>query len=77
MSELRNPGLIRRDIESSRQELGDAVETHAAKANVKAMARTKLEDAQGRASASTIWHAALQHRVLIVGAGALLTIVVV
>jgi hypothetical protein len=40
----REPAEIRRDIESTRGELGDTVQALAEKADVKAQARTKLAD---------------------------------
>jgi ElaB/YqjD/DUF883 family membrane-anchored ribosome-binding protein len=42
--EQRDPEQIRRDIEQTREELGDSVEALAAKADVKAQAKRQVED---------------------------------
>jgi hypothetical protein len=44
----RDPGLIRQDIAETREELGEAVEALAAKADVKARAREKFGEASTR-----------------------------
>ena len=43
-NEQRSPEEIRRDIEATRGELGDTVEALAAKADVKAQAREKVQE---------------------------------
>jgi hypothetical protein len=45
----RDPAVIREEIVETREELGEAVEALAAKANVKARAREKLGHASNRA----------------------------
>jgi hypothetical protein len=53
----REPAEIRRDIESTRGEMGDTVEALAEKADVKAQAQRKAADAQqklARASQSVV-----------------------
>jgi hypothetical protein len=47
--EQRSPEEIRRDIEETRGELGDTVEALAAKADVKAQAKDKVDDVKGQA----------------------------
>ena len=48
MTGPRDPELIRQDIAETREELGDAVEALAAKADVKARAREKFGEASTR-----------------------------
>jgi hypothetical protein len=45
----RDPAVIREEILETREELGEAVEALAAKTDVKARAREKLDDAKTRA----------------------------
>jgi ElaB/YqjD/DUF883 family membrane-anchored ribosome-binding protein len=63
-AEQRSPEEIRRDIEATREELGDTVEALAAKADVKAQAkervdsvkdqaREKVDDLKGKAQSAT------------------------
>jgi hypothetical protein len=48
--ETRDPEEIRRDIEETRAEMGDTVEALAEKADVKAQAKQKVEDAKASVS---------------------------
>ncbi len=59
MSDLRDPDIIREDIQETREQLGEAVEALAAKANVKARAQERLSDA--KRSAVTLPHKAREH----------------
>jgi hypothetical protein len=49
-NEQRSPEEIRRDIEETRGELGDTVEALAAKADVKAQAKDKVDDLKHKVS---------------------------
>jgi hypothetical protein len=49
-SEARSPEEIRRDIEETRGELGDTVEALAAKADVKAQAKERVDAVKGDVS---------------------------
>jgi ElaB/YqjD/DUF883 family membrane-anchored ribosome-binding protein len=73
--ETRSPEEIRRDIEATREELGDTVEALAAKADVKAQARErvdsvkeqargKVEDLKGKAQSATPEDAQAQAQVV-------------
>jgi phage shock protein A len=46
MTDLRDPAIIREDIQETREQLGEAVEALAAKADVKGRAHEKLNDAR-------------------------------
>jgi len=46
MSTAKDPEQIRREIEATREQLGDTVEALAAKADVKALAHEKIERAK-------------------------------
>ena len=48
----RGPAEIRQDIEQTREELGDTVEALAAKTDVKAQARAKVDETKERARAA-------------------------
>ena len=72
MSQLRHPDEIRDDIEQSREELAAAVEALAAKADVKAMARAKADDAK-RLIAS-VW---TDHKVLLIAGTAVIVALIV
>jgi hypothetical protein len=54
VTEPREPEAIRRDIEETRRELGDTVEALAAKADVKAQARHKVDDVKASVSANPL-----------------------
>lgn len=47
-SESRSPEEIERDIERTREQLGDTVEALAAKTDVKAQAKAKVDEVKGR-----------------------------
>jgi hypothetical protein len=51
--EPRSPEEIRKDIEQTREELGDTAEALAAKADVKGQAKAKVDDAKQAASDKT------------------------
>ena len=55
----REPEEIRRDIEGTREELGDTVEALAAKTDVKAHAHEKVEDVKQQARDNTVPLAAI------------------
>ena len=55
----REPEEIRRDIEETREELGDTVEALAAKTDVKAHAQEKVEDVKQQARANRVPLAAI------------------
>jgi hypothetical protein len=67
VSELRDPETIRRDIETSRQQLGDSVEALAAKVNIRARARAKLDD--GRCGVGAAWRTAHERKLLLIATG--------
>jgi len=48
-SEQRSPEEIRRDIEATREDLGETVEALAAKTDVKAQAKERVDSAKGQA----------------------------
>lgn len=76
MTDVRDPDLIRHEIEETRQRLGEAVEELAAKTNVKARAREKLNEL--RHSAAKLPHWTRDHPTAVVAAVAatVLTVVV-
>ncbi len=49
--EQRTPEEIRRDIDQTREELGDTAEAVAAKADVKEQARSKVDETKGKLKA--------------------------
>ena len=49
MSDVRDPDIIRHEIEETRHELGEAVEELAAKTDVKSRAREKLDELKNEA----------------------------
>ena len=51
--ETRSPEEIRADIEQTREEVGDTVEALAAKSDVKARARERVDEVKAKAKAST------------------------
>lgn len=55
MTEVRDPDLIRHEIEETRQELGEAVEALAAKTNLKASARERLGEFEQSARKLPRW----------------------
>jgi hypothetical protein len=69
MTDVRDPAVIRQDIEETRQELGEAVEALAAKTNIKARAKEKF---------AAVRQAASEHRAaaLAVAAGVLIVVLV-
>lgn len=66
--EQRSPDEIRADIEETRAELGDTVEALAAKTDVKAHAKAKVEEVKGTAE---------EKRVPLVAIGAVVGIAIV
>ena len=52
MTQQQTPEEIRREIEQTRQELGDTVDALSHKANVKEQARLKKEEVQERVSSN-------------------------
>jgi Protein of unknown function (DUF3618) len=74
----RSPEEIRRDIEQTREEVGDTVEALAAKTDVKAQAHARVEDIKANvrehapASAQEGVAKAGEHKLVLLGAGALL-----
>ena len=53
VSETRSPDEIRADIEQTREEVGDTVEALAAKTDVKARTRDRVDEVKAKAKAST------------------------
>jgi Protein of unknown function (DUF3618) len=80
--DTRTPEEIRRDIEQTREEVGDTVEALAAKTDVKAQAHARVEEikanvrehapASAQEGAATVAAQAREHRMVLLGAGALL-----
>jgi ElaB/YqjD/DUF883 family membrane-anchored ribosome-binding protein len=75
--ETRSPEEIKRDIEQTREELGDTVEALAEKADVKAQARQKVEEIKEKAKAAApdnaqqVTEAAKRNPVPVIAVGAL------
>jgi len=53
VEETRSPEEIRADIEQTREEVGDTVEALAAKTDVKAQARGRIDEVKAKAKSST------------------------
>ena len=77
-ADTRTPEEIRRDIEQTREEVGDTVEALAAKTDVKARAQARVDELKAAArehapsSAQEGVAKAGEHRMALLGAGALL-----
>jgi Protein of unknown function (DUF3618) len=77
----RSPEEIERDIEQTREQVGDTVEALAAKTDVKARARARVDEIEAKARAHTPSSAqegaataaakASEHRMVLLGAGGL------
>jgi hypothetical protein len=76
--DTRSPEEIRRDIEQTREEVGDTVEALAAKTDVKAQAHARVEEIKANVRDRTPSSAqegvakAGEHKLVLLGAGALL-----